>query len=177
MILTYKHTDDVESTHTPASLFEGDIKLTEEQRTNNMLFGNPEGGTSRAATNVDKIKWPNGVIPYEFDCSVGEYLRGFSSFYKYRSATYTEPQLSLHVREWIRIPEKWEIFAFWTRNPRLWNPEYSSRSPKSRFWLESRIQAPLKKDPESMAWNPECKTVLDSLTYGTSSWQKLWSPN
>ena len=76
-----------------------------------MLFGNPEGGTSRAATNVDKIKWPNGVIPYEFDCSVGEYLRGFSSFYKYRSATYTEPQLSLHVREWIRIPEKWEIFA------------------------------------------------------------------
>ena len=80
VILTYKHTDDVESTHTPASLFEGDIKLTEEQRTNNMLFGNPEGGTSRAATNVDKIKWPNGVIPYEFDCSVGEYLRGFSSF-------------------------------------------------------------------------------------------------
>ena len=100
VILTYKHTDDVESTHTPASLFEGDIKLTEEQRTNNMLFGNPEGGTSRAATNVDKIKWPNGVIPYEFDCSVGECLRGFSSFYKYRSATYTEPQLSLHVREW-----------------------------------------------------------------------------
>ena len=82
VILTYKHTDDVESTHTQASLFEGDIKLTEEQRTNNMLFGNPEGGTSRAATNVDKIKWPNGVIPYEFDCSVGEYLRGFSSFYK-----------------------------------------------------------------------------------------------
>ena len=37
---------------------------------NNALFGDPEG--SRAATNVDKIKWPNGVIPYEFDCSVGE---------------------------------------------------------------------------------------------------------
>ena len=54
-----------------------------------MLFGNPEGGTSRAATNVDKIKWPNGVIPYEFDCSVGEYLRGFSSFSKYKYATYT----------------------------------------------------------------------------------------
>ncbi|XP_068739893.1 zinc metalloproteinase nas-13-like isoform X2 [Montipora capricornis] len=35
---------------------------------NNALFGDPEG--SRAATNIDKIKWPNGVIPYEFDCSV-----------------------------------------------------------------------------------------------------------
>ena len=99
MILAYKHTDDVDSTHTPASLFEGDIKLTEEQRTNNMLFGNPEGGTSRAATNVDKIKWPNGVIPYEFDCSVGEYLKCFSSFQKFKSATHAQPQLSPHVRD------------------------------------------------------------------------------
>ena len=30
---------------------------------------------SRAATNVDKIKWPNAVIPYEFDCSVGEFVK------------------------------------------------------------------------------------------------------
>lgn len=55
-----------------SSFFEGDIKLTEEQRMNNVLFGDPEGASSRAATNVDKIKWPNGVIPYEFDCSVGK---------------------------------------------------------------------------------------------------------
>ena len=46
--------------------------MTEEQRMNNVLFGDPEGSLSRAATNVDKIKWPNAVIPYEFDCSVGE---------------------------------------------------------------------------------------------------------
>lgn len=51
-------------------LYEGDIKLSEEQRLNNALYGNPDGSPGRAATNVDKIKWPNGVIPYEFDCSV-----------------------------------------------------------------------------------------------------------
>lgn len=58
------------SPHTNSSFFEGDIKLTEEQRMNNDLFGDPERSSSRAATNVDKIKWPNGIIPYEFDCSV-----------------------------------------------------------------------------------------------------------
>lgn len=60
------------SPHTNSSFFEGDIKLTEEQRMNNDLFGDPERSSSRAATNVDKIKWPNGIIPYEFDCSVGK---------------------------------------------------------------------------------------------------------
>ena len=60
------------SPHTMSSFFEGDIKLTEEQRMNNDLFGDPERSSSRAATNVDKIKWPNGIIPYEFDCSVGK---------------------------------------------------------------------------------------------------------
>lgn len=53
-------------------LYEGDIKLSEEQRLNNDLYGNPDGEPSRAATNVDKIKWPNAVIPYEFDYSVGQ---------------------------------------------------------------------------------------------------------
>ena len=38
---------------------------------NNVVFGDPEGSSTRAATNDEKIKWPNGVIPYEFDCSVG----------------------------------------------------------------------------------------------------------
>ena len=55
-----------------SNLYEGDIKLTEEQRMNSVLFGDPDGAPSRAATNVDKIKWPNAVIPYEFDCSVGK---------------------------------------------------------------------------------------------------------
>ena len=62
------------SRHHSSHLYEGDIKLSEEQRFNNALFGNPDGSPGRAATNVDKIKWPNAVIPYEFDCSVGEYV-------------------------------------------------------------------------------------------------------
>ncbi|XP_020626831.1 zinc metalloproteinase nas-6-like [Orbicella faveolata] len=62
--------DIPESPHHLSHLYEGDIKLSEEQRLNNILFGNPDGAPSRAATNVDKIKWPNAVIPYEFDCSV-----------------------------------------------------------------------------------------------------------
>ena len=41
-------TIQTESKHTPAGVFEGDIKLTEEHRTNNMLFGNPEGGSSQS---------------------------------------------------------------------------------------------------------------------------------
>ena len=48
----------------------------------------------------------------------------------------------------------WESFAFgiqklgkylfWNLNPRLWNPEYSSRNPESHQ-LESRIQVPPTK--------------------------------
>ena len=51
-----------------------------------------------------------------------------------------------------------ETFSFGVRNPGLWNPEFSSRNP------ESRIQAPLTRNPESTAWNLESKTVLDYLT-------------
>ena len=58
--------------HLVSHLYEGDIRLSERQRLNNVLFGSPDGSPSRAATNVDKIKWPNAVIPYEFDCSVGK---------------------------------------------------------------------------------------------------------
>ena len=71
----YTSTDIPESPHHLSHLYEGDIKLSEEQRLNNILFGNPDGAPSRAATNVDKIKWPSAVIPYEFDCSVGEYFQ------------------------------------------------------------------------------------------------------
>ena len=47
-ILSFQ-TIQTENMHTPAGVFEGDIKSTEEQRTNNMLFAeNPEGGSSHS---------------------------------------------------------------------------------------------------------------------------------
>ena len=39
-----------------------------------------------------------------------------------------------------------ETFSFGIRNPGLWNPGFSSRSP------ESRIQAPLTRNPGMTAW-------------------------
>ena len=35
-------------------------------------YGNPYGPESRAASSVPKERWPNAVIPYTFDCSVGK---------------------------------------------------------------------------------------------------------
>lgn len=67
--------DNTESPQLFSHLYEGDIKLTERQRLNDLVFGDPDGSPARAATNVDKIKWPNAVIPYEFDCSVGEFIK------------------------------------------------------------------------------------------------------
>ena len=68
----------------------------------------------------------------------------------------------------------------------------SSRNPDSHLRLESRIQVPMtnemkyyKKvpmrktgiqytwDPESTAWNPESKTVMDSLARGETNGQKI----
>ena len=53
-----------------------------------------------------------------------------------------------------------ENFAYRIRNPQLWNPEskFSWQRLESSTW-----------DPESMAWNAESKTVLDSL-HGTCLW-------
>ena len=66
-----------------------------------------------------------------------------------------------------------EIFACGILNPGLWNPEQSLRSPESHFRFESGVPVQLTKNsetntqnPESMAWNPESTTVLDSLTRG-----------
>ena len=68
---------------------------------------------------------------------------------------------SPYIRE-SRFRNK-EIFAFGIQNPGLWNPESHQR-------LESGIQVPLTKDPESMAWNPESKTALvDCLIWGEFS--------
>ena len=75
MIPCTSFADNTGSPQLLSHLYEGDIKLTERQRLNKLVFGDPDGSPTRAATNVDKIKWPNAVIPYEFDCSVGEFVK------------------------------------------------------------------------------------------------------
>ena len=67
-------------------------------------------------------------------------------------------------------------FCLWNiGNPGLWNVEsrIQLKESESHQQLESEIQVPQIKNPESSiwspestAWNPECKTVLDSLTWG-----------
>jgi hypothetical protein len=43
------------------------------QELNMERYGNPHGlSTGRAASSVEKERWPNAVIPYEFDCSIGK---------------------------------------------------------------------------------------------------------
>ena len=42
----------------------------------------------------------------------------------------------------------WNPALFGIQNPLSWNPEFSTRNP------------------ESTGWNPESKTVMDSLTWG-----------
>ena len=68
----------------------------------------------------------------------------------------------------------------------------SSRNPDSHLRLESRIQVPMTSEmkyykkvpmrktgiqytwnPESTAWNPESKTVMDSLARGETNGQKI----
>ena len=69
--------DNTESPQILSHLYKGDIKLTERQRLNDLVFGDRDGSPARAATNVDKIKWPNAVIQYEFDCSVDEFIKKY----------------------------------------------------------------------------------------------------
>ena len=45
----------------------------------------------------------------------------------------------------------WNPALFGIQNPLSWNPEFSTRNP------------------ESTGWNPESKTVMDSLTWGETS--------
>ena len=75
------------------SLYAGDIKLTQQQQDNMKKYGNPYGPQSRAASSVPKERWPNAVIPYTFDCSVGEpllnlvnMLKIFSNIYQFTYA-------------------------------------------------------------------------------------------
>ena len=64
-----------DSHHSPGgttSLYGGDIKFTPKQQENMKKYGTPNGPQTRAASNVDSERWPNAVIPYVFDCSVGK---------------------------------------------------------------------------------------------------------
>ena len=64
----------------------------------------------------------------------------------------------------------WEIFTCGIWNPRLWNPEYSSRIPNATNDCSNDKEAGIRylesgiRSQESTGWNPE--TVLDSLTWG-----------
>ena len=68
-----------------------------------------------------------------------------------------------------------EHFARGIRNPGLWNPEWSSSTPKSHEGMESRTQFHWKRlesstrNPQSTEWDPESKTVFFSLTSGDST--------
>ena len=62
-------------------------------------------------------------------------------------------------------------FCCWNPDPRPWNLEYNSGNPESHLQLECGIQVPLTKNPQSrtrnpqsMAWTPDAKTVLHFLT-------------
>ena len=75
----------------------------------------------------------------------------------------------------IQLPEFREIFASGIRNLEVWNLECSQGvrnltkdwNPESQFHRQ-RKPVPVSgiRNPESMAWNPESKTVWDSVTWG-----------
>ena len=75
------------------------------------------------------------------------------------------PESGTFLLEESRI---WENFGRGIRNPGLWNPEYSSTESgipptiRIRNLPKARIQF---LETESTAWDPESKTVLDSLTW------------
>ena len=59
------------------SFYQGDIRLSKEQAENLKKYGDPSknSANSRAASSVESERWPNAVIPYTFDCSVGKTKR------------------------------------------------------------------------------------------------------
>ena len=58
-------------------------------------------------------------------------------------------------------------FCFW--NPESWTLESGIQLKDSGILLAIGVRntIPLTENPESTAWNPESRNVLDSLTYGT----------
>ena len=59
------------------SFYQGDIRLSKKQAQNLKKYGDPSknSANSRAASSVESERWPNAVIPYTFDCSVGKTKR------------------------------------------------------------------------------------------------------
>lgn len=66
---------DLSSPPLPDNVFEGDIDLTDEQRMNIDIHGDIRGNASRAAGSDNRLRWPNGIIPFEIDCSLSKYRR------------------------------------------------------------------------------------------------------
>ena len=73
---------------------------------------------------------------------------------------------SLEIRNPVRGIRNPDNLSCGIRNSGLWNPEYSSRNPESHERLESGIQVPMTKNPESTPWNRHQETVLDSPRIG-----------
>lgn len=63
---------DFSSPPLPDNVFEGDIKLTKEQQEYIKSYGDARSNISRAAGSDNRLRWPNGIIPYEIDCSLSE---------------------------------------------------------------------------------------------------------
>ena len=61
----------------------------------------------------------------------------------------------------IKTVKNWNPALFGIRNSLCWNPESTV--------LESGI-----RNPESTAWNPQSKNVLDSLTWGEKLNNIIW---
>lgn len=93
-----------DSHHKPGgttSLYGGDIKFTPKQKENMKKYGTPNGPQTRAASNVDSERWPNAVIPYVFDCSVGKlnnqkYVKLNNKLSSYQLSTF---HLNKHCRD------------------------------------------------------------------------------
>ena len=74
----------------------------------------------------------------------------------------------LHVESGIL-----EIFDGGILNPGSWIPEYSCRNPEFKF--HKKISGIRLVEFRSKGWNPEFKTVLDSLTWGDGTYCSLLS--
>lgn len=81
----------------------GDIKLTDHQK---VLLDVPEGAKDKfgfprkppAATREKTLLWDNGVIPYEFDCSLRKWFRN------YRTASIrTFLSYGVHLNIWCSL--------------------------------------------------------------------------
>ena len=57
-------------------------------------------------------------------------------------------------------------FACRTEFLGVWTPKFSSRYPEFRKPLESGIQVPVTRNPESMAWSPECSPEFPYMGRG-----------